>query len=251
MTVMSADGCRMLIEGLIARAESTSYITRDEGLLLNTVSALQQAISTSEHVKLHAIEAANESLANEILSWTVLLSGHTLGLKMWIALRRGQPNEAWEHCVEAETAFRMAARVHEWGLRWGAAESAERMVNIQETVFPLQQFVSVGALAKESRCSICKEISGECQHVPGSAYMGQLAIRVVVEAELREVSLVDRPALKSARVRQVAIDGQWIDTMTLIPQGPAPDSTSAFKAWIPQAHRTDGPEIVEIEKSLP
>jgi hypothetical protein len=54
-------------------------------------------------------------------------------------------------------------------------------------------------IVKESECSICKQDYGECDHVKGRAYMGELCVRIITKAELREISLVKEPANKHAR----------------------------------------------------
>jgi hypothetical protein len=44
-------------------------------------------------------------------------------------------------------------------------------------------------------------IYGACDHIAGKAYMGKLAERFVVDAELLEISIVEEPANKTTRQR--------------------------------------------------
>lgn len=148
----------------------------------------------------NAIIDEDEDAANELLSWELYLQALVDELSMWIALKRGDPNSAWDYSVNAEMNYHMAGRVHDWDADFGAASQVSRINVLQSLIFPKPMFVSIGTLIKESRCSVCESIYGECDHIAGKAYMGKLAMRDVVDARLLEVSIVEKPANKSARI---------------------------------------------------
>ena len=57
--------------------------------------------------------------------------------------------------------------------------------------------ISHGSIIKRAYCSICQTKVGvrwPCGHIRGEIYGGELCIKIVKEAELAEVSIVERPA---------------------------------------------------------
>ena len=71
----------------------------------------------------------------------------------------------------------------------------------------------------KSKCSICGHDYGECDHIVGKAYMGEMCVRIIEEVkELKEISLVTEPANKRARIISITDeDGISRDIMTWRP----------------------------------
>jgi hypothetical protein len=65
--------------------------------------------------------------------------------------------------------------------------------------------MSIGAIVRKVSCSICRRDPHDCSHVTGRTYDGDRCVRVIEEAELLEVSLVDRPSMPDARILSMAI----------------------------------------------
>lgn len=65
--------------------------------------------------------------------------------------------------------------------------------------------LSIGAVIRESACSICGRDPRECPHVTGRKYDGKDCTRVVEDVELIEVSIVNQPAQPDARVQSMGI----------------------------------------------
>lgn len=65
--------------------------------------------------------------------------------------------------------------------------------------------MSIGAIVKKASCSICRSDPHDCSHITGRIYDGERCVRLIEEAELLEVSLVDRPSMPDARILSMSI----------------------------------------------
>jgi hypothetical protein len=114
-----------------------------------------------------------------------------------VALKEDRASDAWDNLIEAQGHVSTAIKSHD-NFRY-LEKYADKLSAIEQLLFPPQTFCSPGMIVKESECSICKQDYGECDHVKGRAYMGELCVRIITKAELREISLVKEPANKHAR----------------------------------------------------
>lgn len=64
---------------------------------------------------------------------------------------------------------------------------------------------SVGFTTKSAECSICGLDPQLCDHVRGFEYDGQKCYRRIIELDLHEVSLVDRPKDPNARICTIPV----------------------------------------------
>lgn len=65
--------------------------------------------------------------------------------------------------------------------------------------------MSAGFVIKQSHCSVCGKDPEECEHISGRVYDGERCCRVITEAELLEVSLVERPNQPDARIHSYTL----------------------------------------------
>ena len=65
--------------------------------------------------------------------------------------------------------------------------------------------MSIGAILNKASCSICRRDPHDCSHITGRIYDGNRCVRIIEEAELLEVSLVDRPSMPDARIMSITI----------------------------------------------
>ena len=185
--------------------ESQQQALRDMGQLRQRASALKQ----------EAIAEQNEDSANVLLSLEQLTDACTSELRMWIALKADEPNRAWDHLVDAQGATRHAVAAHEIAFRLNAEAYARKLDVIERLVFPPQVFLSPYFVTESTECSICGGEYGECDHVAGRPYMGEMCHGIVKNmGELREVSIVRDPANKQARIAQFTDKGVTRDRMT-------------------------------------
>ena len=107
-------------------------------------------------------------------------------------------NDAWDNLIEAQGHVSTAIKAHD---KFSYLEKyADKLSELEHLLFPRQSFCSPGMIVRESECSICKQDYGECDHIKGMAYMGELCVRIIKKAEFRELSLVENPANKHARI---------------------------------------------------
>jgi hypothetical protein len=63
--------------------------------------------------------------------------------------------------------------------------------------------VSIGAIIRESQCSICGSEPDDCAHISGRIYDDQECYQLITRADLDHVALVDRPDFPDARLTSV------------------------------------------------
>jgi hypothetical protein len=157
----------------------------------------------------------NEESANELLAFELMLTAQAQELEMWIALKEVRPADAWEHLVNAQDAASNAIRAHK--IAEFLETYGQKLDLIERILFPPQVFFSIGGVVRESTCSICNSPYGECDHIKGRPYGGEMCSRIISMAEVREVSIVEDPANKRCRVMEIADNGIRRDYMTWLP----------------------------------
>lgn len=65
--------------------------------------------------------------------------------------------------------------------------------------------MSIGAIVREARCSICQRDPHDCEHITGDEYEGRLCVREIVRADVLEVSFVTRPSDPDARINRLSV----------------------------------------------
>jgi hypothetical protein len=173
------------------------YMTRAKELQAEARDRLKTFEPKTQALKQKAITIEYEDAANAMLCFEELISAFVNELSMWIALKDDDPGIAWDCLVNAQTAIRSAMQAH--AIANNMEEYAEHLSILEHVLFPPQMFLSPGMIIREARCSICQKEYGECDHVIGRPYMGQICVREIVEADIEEASLVEKPANKKAR----------------------------------------------------
>jgi hypothetical protein len=121
-------------------------------------------------------------------------------IRMWILLGEHNFSAAWDTLVAAQSSAEQAAR---WLPSYGPAQHlTEHLAAVECVVFPKQRFISPSLIVSEAdvECSICHKRGGECDHIAGDVYAGDVAHRIIHNIDgVREISFVDNPANKHAR----------------------------------------------------
>ena len=198
----------------IENAEKLLWITCDSKLQKDAVQNLDSMLNKLETAKERYIEAENEDSANLMLGLQCLVESILCELKMYYSLRQETPHEAWDWLVGAQNSALASAKAHRAFASWSDARHV-RLFNIEGVMFPKQTFMSIGAIIDNSECSICEDDLMNCDHQPGSPYSGRFCNQVIKGMKLDEVSIVDNPADKRARVTMV--DGKDIMTGRVMP----------------------------------
>lgn len=189
------------------------FLVRDSDLQRAHTEKL--AVLRKEASQVKSICRDDEDTANFVLALEYALDAQLYELKMWLALKDNAAGSAWSYLVDAQSATRWAIRAHE------AAEklslNQDRLLLIEKLIFPSQLFLSVGIVVKEAICTICGSIYGECDHIVGRPYKGQMCSKRITKSEAREVSLVDEPANKHCRILIIEEKGVKRDYLTWRP----------------------------------
>lgn len=193
------------------------YITRAKELQIEALNKLNNLKKRASLLKQKVISQADEDSANAMLSFEEMIIALMSELRMWLALKDDDPDAAWNHLITAQYAARTAIQAH------SVANHLEGYINhlhtLEVVLFPPQGFFSPGMIVEKSKCSICGKEYGECDHIVGKPYMGEMCSRIIEEVkELQEISLVTEPANKRARIISITDeDGISRDIMTWRP----------------------------------
>jgi len=200
---------------LVAEYRMLRFATIGRDLQANLLAKLDDVHQRSIALKLDAVRSDDEEGANGLLCLARCVDVFRSELLMWLALRDEDAHAAWENLLRAQDAARDALQAHPRGR--GFESDFERLQVIEHLVFPPQGYTSLGLVARSSKCSICGGEYGECGHISGRSYMGELCSRILNEIEIREISFVFNPANKHARITAISDRGIMRDTLTWQP----------------------------------
>lgn len=184
-----------------AKEFQLQYCQQLEGLKLDATS-----------LKREMVKANDEDSANALLSFESMITALTSELKMWVALKEDDPRSAWDFLIDAQSAAQTAMQAH--SVANHLVSSFQRLNQLEKLLFPPQVFFSPGMIIKHCECSICGSEYGECNHVVGRAYMGEMCVRIIKDVELEEISMVEEPANKRARILTISDGGVKRDFLT-------------------------------------
>jgi hypothetical protein len=198
--------------------QTLAFVPRDTELQHATLERARALIALLEKRKAKAIEAQDEVAANELLLMEFAAVAITEQLQMCVSLKRDAAEAAWDHLVRAQVACEAAIRVRG---QVGCGPDLTQLENllahllqIETTVFPPLSFMSIGGIVGERECSVCGQPYDGCSHIKGRAYMGRMCYTIIRDIRVEEVSLVDRPANKHARVTHFSDTGGRRNKMT-------------------------------------
>jgi hypothetical protein len=185
------------ITEVFASTEPMRFASRDISLQKHAVEELTTLTSTLKDVISLAADV-DEDLANQLLSATCIADSLMKCLQMWISLKEGEADDAWDNLVESQMAANAAARAHVWGHRF--AQYGEWLYAIEKTIFPAVTFVSSAHDCGRTLCSICQADYSACDHIAGRSYAGKFCSQIVLEiVNVSHVAIVDEPADKRCR----------------------------------------------------
>jgi hypothetical protein len=213
------------MEGLVAafndlarEAQTLTFLTRGielQELMEGRVLAFIERLGGEKRERISTLD---EEGANTILSMELCFQMVLQELRMWMSLKRDQPELAWNHLVSAQHHCLAAITVRRQLVSKPATGELEniyqKLLVIERVVYPPQIFNSIGGIAKRRECSICGGDYDSCPHIRGRAYMGKLCHTIVQELRLDEVSIVDEPADKRCRITHFSDSGKRRNKMT-------------------------------------
>jgi len=203
---------------LLAEAIDLHFLVRDAGLQRTKTDDLEVFRLLVKRVKEQAIERGVEDDANLLFLFQCVVNSFKSALLMWIELKGGRPDVAWNLLMDAQDYASVALRVPVRGVAWGIDRHAERLAEIERVAFPgWPLFLSPGIIEDGGECSICRRRYAECdEHVEGLVYAGRLCDRVNRKMiEGNHVALVETPRDRRCIIRYVSTeDGRKRDYIT-------------------------------------
>lgn len=199
----------------IQKYEVFRGITRDSALQRETIESLSELLALVSDRKQASVDQEDESLANILLGYECSISSLMAELEMYILLKEGRPDEAWDSLIEAQMGCIGAIRAHRGFAQ--AVHYYNHLLTIEETFFPPQTFISSGFTFGSLECSICGCEYEDCSHLLGYPYMGAFCnVRGKDHLQLDHVAIVESPADKRCRLTAIDVEGQSRNRMTLL-----------------------------------
>lgn len=187
------------LNSFIEEQQIFNYITRDTELQKEACIKLSAFSERLAALKSTVLLEGDENAANLILGFECVTQFLRSQITMWILLKAEQPDEAWSHLINAQRAAGDAVRAHPGFTH--LKHHVERLHAIEELVFPPQVFTSMGIIVRRRTCSICGEEYGECTHLVGKPYQGEICHTFITEIErIDHLAIVDNPANKNCRL---------------------------------------------------
>ena len=188
------------------------YITRDSELQKEACTKLRGLLAQIEAKKKSAKASGDEEYANLLLGCGCVASALNSEINMWLLLKEGRPDQAWDELVAAQSNLSSAMRADEG---FGHLDDHIRRLDaIELHIFPPQVFLSSGMIVKSQICSICGEEYEDCEHVKGCPYMGKFCTVRLIASAVDHVALVDDPANKRCRILKFSAEGGYRNRMT-------------------------------------
>ena len=197
----AVEGCQVFI-----------YITRDSDLQRQAGTTLNEQLAAIAAEKADAVRRGAEEYANILLGCQSLATGLKAEIEMWLLLKEGRPDEAWNRLVQAQYALADAIRAD---AGFGhLTRQLDRLLAIETLVFPPQVFLSSGMIVKNQICTICGQEYEDCEHVKGRPYMGEFCRVRLIPSQVDHVAIVDTPANKRCRIFKFGVEGGYRNRMT-------------------------------------
>lgn len=198
---------------VIQNEENYSIITRSIDLQRESVERINDLLRECEKIKIGIVASGeDEHFANLLLACECAATYLANEIAMWVSLKEGDPDRAWDHLVSAQVSVWNAMRAHEAFTH--LEHHAQRLEVFEEILFPPQVFVSSGLLVGRQECSVCGNEYGKCDHLVGRPYWGEFCSIIAREIELNHVAIVKDPADKACRITQFSVEGGQRNRMT-------------------------------------
>jgi len=199
---------------VLRESEKFCFLTRDEEYQNQSIKNLDLVKDRILEAKEKAISEKNEKYANILLSAELVVDALISELNMWIELKKGDYAKAWDLLIEAQTNIRSGSQASaDAGFNFDGY--SYKLSLIEKLIFPKPMFMSPGMIIESTKCSICGKNYDECNHIVGKAYMGKLCYQIVDKIkEIREISIVEEPANKHARITNFTENGITRDIFT-------------------------------------
>lgn len=188
------------------------YAARAREFQVESIEKLKKLKEKIAVLKAEMIGLRDEDSANCLLALEFTVNAMSHELEMWVSLKDDKVASAWDAVVSAEMSALDAMRAH--AVAGHLEHYVEKLQLLQQLLFPPMWFMSPGLIILDSRCSICGSRYGECNHVKGEVYMGEMCAREITECRITETSITPEPANKHARIIAISDGNDARDLLT-------------------------------------
>lgn len=158
-------------------------------------------IGRAEAARSHFRTVGKGEYATQCLALKTLFSAIAAELDVVLAFKRARPHAAWQALIKAQQEAEAASRF------WPALQEVSepyrgRLAELERLMFRKQLFLSPTFIFDQGdlECMLCRQTYGECDHIVGEAYDGEVCRRKIRRIkEVVEISFVDEPAAKYRR----------------------------------------------------
>ncbi len=189
-----------------------AHMTRDSGLQREACDRLELLVYVAANYKEQAVSHQFEDAANLFLGFIYSALALRSQICMWLYLKQENPDNAWDCLVLAQRYADSAIDAHEDFSK--VKEFRDKMEQIEKLVFPPQLFFSAGYVVQEQECSICGQDYGDCDHIAGRPYMGELCAIKAKGLQVDHTAVVTEPADKRCRAVYYHTEGGKRNRMT-------------------------------------
>jgi hypothetical protein len=189
------------------------YLTRDIELQRAGDPLLAALQDDAEAMRRDMLAAGRMDEALRSLGTRYLMSAFRAELRMYVLLKEGDPDGAWDQLVRAETAYTHAARAH-LAIDAQIGNYMTRLSRLEQDVFPAQVFMSAGLIVRRQECSVCGGDYQSCGHIVGEIYDAEFCHIRLRDVSADHVAIVEQPANKMCRITHFSTEGVTRNRMT-------------------------------------
>ena len=197
---------------VVTGVEKYLFIVRDADLQREAIERLNALLGNLARWKAAAVQRGDEDAANKFLGCECVTRYLREEITMWLDLKEGRAEKAWERLIAAQSAIADAIRAHRGFAHM--EQNAKRMAAIEYMIFPPQVFLSAGLIVGRQECNICGQDYVQCPHVKGRPYWGKLCAVRLCDIRADHVAIVAEPANRLCRVVHFSDEGGKRNRMT-------------------------------------
>ena len=188
------------------------FIVRGSDIQREAIEQLNVLLGDLAQWKAAAVRRDDEDAANKFLGCECVAQYLLEEITMWLDLKEGRAEKAWERLIAAQQAIVGAIRAHRGFAH--LEQNARRMVEIEHLIFPPQVFLSASLIVGRQECNICGQEYEDCSHVKGRPYWGRFCSVRLSDVRLDHIAIVDEPANRLCRVVHFSDQGGKRNLMT-------------------------------------
>jgi hypothetical protein len=161
--------------------------------------SLEELDEQIQNQKLIFVRDDKQDEAKLLWIYQTIIEIHKLYINAFKLLQDKSYYQAWCQLERIEITIHSLKKHFIYDKNQYGLWNIEKAVKNLQVLYPYRLFGSSEILKKKKKCSVCdKEISirNSCGHIVGEIYNGEMCHRIVTEAEILGISLVENPGNK-------------------------------------------------------